>query len=325
MTYLHKLPFLCAILVLISAVPPLHADTARSDLRGEINRGTVMIMAGSVDGTYARFAQDISNVVDRIGDLRVLPVLGKGSVQNIKDLIYLRGIDLAIVQSDVLDEMRELGFASDEIRYVTKLYDEEVHIIARQEVVSIKELAGRRVSIGNELSGSNMTARILFRALDVPVEFVELPVSEARSALINGEIEALVYVAGKPVAGFERFRESDRLTLLPLELDKELVSRGYGSANFQPSDYPALVQSTTPTISVGAVMAVYNWPEDANPLSRYQKSARATIAILDALPFLGTAGFHEKWREVDPQAQVPGWQRFKPIDQWLATRRGEKL
>ncbi len=295
----------------------------------DINRGTVGIVAGSVEGTYSRFAQDISDVVDQIGDVRVLAILGKGSVQNILDLLYLRGVDLAIVQSDVLEAMTmealQVRNIRDKVRYVTKLYDEEVHVVTRREFTSIKELAGKRVSIDNSLSGTNLTARLLFNAMDLQVNFVNQPIVEARSALLRGDIDAMVYVAGKPVSGFASLRAEDGLHILPIELDKQLDAAGYLGGRFTASDYPALVTGEIPTISVGAVLAVYNWPEDMNPSSRYQKTARVVREILEALPLLRDGLYHKKWNEVDPSIKIGSWTRFKPVDQWLKASRGDAL
>jgi TRAP transporter TAXI family solute receptor len=261
--------------------------------------------------------------------VRVLAILGKGSVQNILDLLYLRGVDLAIVQSDVLQAMTmeeaPVRDIRDKVRYVTKLYNEEVHIVARREIGSIKELSGLRVSVDNALSGTNMTARLLFGVLDIPVEFVNQPTVEARAALLRGDIDALVYVAGKPVSAFASLREADSLHLLPIELEKELDAAGYLGGRFTSGDYPALVAAEVPTISVGAVLAVYNWPEDANPSSRYQKTARVVREILEALPLLQEGLYHEKWSEVDPSSDVGSWTRFKPVQEWLGANRGDAL
>jgi uncharacterized protein len=49
-----------------------------------------------------RIAADLAAVLDGGQTLRVLPVLGKGSLQNLADILYLRGIDVGIVQSDAL-------------------------------------------------------------------------------------------------------------------------------------------------------------------------------------------------------------------------------
>jgi TRAP transporter TAXI family solute receptor len=295
-----------------------HAQSVE-ELRASINKGTVGIVGGSVGGTYSRFAQDLSNVIDEVGDVRVLATLGKGSQQNIYDLLFLRGIDLAIVQSDVLEALSEnppIPDLKDKIRYITKLYNEEIHIVARKEIISVKQLVGKRVSVGNTGSGTNMTARVVFKALDIPIEYVNQPVSEAKSSLLNGDIDAIVYVAGKPVATFESFTKSDNVGLIKVEMEKELSDAGYISGNFTAQDYPALVDTPVPTIAVGAILAVYNWPEDDDETGRYRKTERMTNEILNALPLLREDRFHKKWKDVNPKFELESWNRFKPAVDW---------
>jgi TRAP transporter TAXI family solute receptor len=310
-----------AIKILVLALTPMALSAQTPDeLRARINKGTVGIVAGSVGGTYSRFAQDLSNVIDEVGNVRVVAMLGKGSQQNIYDLLFLRGIDLAIVQSDVLEALSEnppIPNLKEKIRYITKLYNEEIHIVARKDVLSIKQLVGGKISIGNVGSGTNMTARVVFDALDIPVDYINQPISEAKSALLNGEIDAIVFVAGKPVSSFESFTENDGVRLIKVEMEKELSDAGYISGNFTSQDYPALVDSPVPTIAVGAILAVYNWPQDDDPTGRYQKTARMTEEILDALSLLRENRFHKKWRDVDPSFELDSWNRFEPAKQWL--------
>ena len=71
-------------------------------LTAQANSGTVGVIAGGVDGTYIRIAADLAAVLDDGVRLRVIPIIGKGSLQNLSDIMFLRGIDIGIVQSDVL-------------------------------------------------------------------------------------------------------------------------------------------------------------------------------------------------------------------------------
>lgn len=64
--------------------------------------GTVGIVTGDIDGTGIRIASDLARVLDSGAELRIIPIAGKGSIQNINDLLTLRAVDIAIVQSDVL-------------------------------------------------------------------------------------------------------------------------------------------------------------------------------------------------------------------------------
>src|SRR5438477_2165847 len=65
---------------------PLAAQQAPGDLKARTNRGTIGIISGGVDGTYIRIAADLANVLEEPDSLRILPVIGKGSVQNLADL-----------------------------------------------------------------------------------------------------------------------------------------------------------------------------------------------------------------------------------------------
>ena len=115
--------------------------------RDLVNQGTVGIISGGIAGTYVRIAADLADAFDRGYDMRVLPVIGKGSVRNIEDLLLLRGIDIAIVQSDVLEFYKRADLfpgIEDKIAYITKLYEEEVHLLARAEIASVDELRGRQ-------------------------------------------------------------------------------------------------------------------------------------------------------------------------------------
>ena len=151
-----------------------HAGAQSPDvLRNSVNQGTVAVISGGVNGTYIRIASDLAAVLDKEGQLRILPIIGKGSVQNIIDLLYLRGVDVAILQSDVLSFSRKENLhptLPQRIRYITKLYNEEVHILARNDVVQLSELAGKKVNVDVVGSGTAMTASVLFDALGLKIE-----------------------------------------------------------------------------------------------------------------------------------------------------------
>ena len=187
--------------------------------RDLVNQATVGIISGGIAGTYVRIAADLADAFDEGYDLRVLPVIGKGSVRNIEDLLLLRGIDIAIVQSDVIEFYRRGDLypgIEDKIAYITKLYEEEVHILARAEIGSVDELRGRRVNFGTEGSGTFMTAGIIFDELGLDVEVTTLPEPEALAKLRAGDIDGLVFVGGQPLALLSQIEADSGLRLLPI-------------------------------------------------------------------------------------------------------------
>ena len=288
---------------------------------GRANVGTVGIISGGVDGTYIRIASDLATVLDDGNRLRVIPVVGKGSVQNIADILYLRGIDIGIVQSDVLayaQRNRLHPGMAQSIQYITKLYDEEVHVLARRDVASVQDLAGKAVNVDVRGSGTAMTASVLFDSLKIPIQTVNDDQAKALERLQRGEIAALVYVSGKPARLFSSLTAESGLRLLPVPITTPLLET-YLPAQFSSADYPHLVPQGPPidTIAVGSVMATFAWPAGHE---RHRKVARFVEAFFGHFQDFMQPPRHPKWKDVNLAAQVPGWTRFGPAQEWLRTQ-----
>jgi TRAP transporter TAXI family solute receptor len=287
-------------------------------LREQTNRGTVGIISGGINGTYIRIATDLASVLDDGESVRVLAIMGKGSVQNIDDIMYLRGIDVGIVQSDVFAFVKSQNrhpTIDQRIHYITKLYNEEFHLLARKNIATVEDLAGQKVNFGVQGSGTYMTGSIVFDKLDVEVEPVSLDQGLALEKLRTGEIAALVYVAGKPTALFNEIQPADDLHLLPIPLNPTILET-YLPSWFTNEDYPNVVPKgqTVKTVAVGAVMAVYNW-DPGTP--RYRKVARFIDAFFSRFEEFQKPPRHPKWQDVSLTAEVPGWNRFRPAEEWL--------
>ncbi|RYI87617.1 MAG: TRAP transporter substrate-binding protein, partial [Acetobacteraceae bacterium] len=287
-------------------------------LSARANAGTVGVIAGGIDGTYARIAADLAAVLDEPDGLRVLPILGKGSVQNISDILALRGVDVGIVQSDVLAYARRerlLPGVEQFIQYIAKLYDEEVHVLAAPGITALADLAGKPVNVDGRGSGTAMTATILFDGIAIEPRYA--PQDTALEQLRRGEIAALVYVAGKPARLFTGIPAESRLHFLPVPATPALLET-YLPSTLAPTDYPTLVGGApVETIAVGAVMAAYAWPQATE---RHRKVARFVEAFFTKFPDFLRPPRHPKWREVNLAAQVPGWTRFGPAAAHVAKR-----
>src|ERR1700720_1564553 len=96
-----------ALAALIAAFSAASKATAQQPTATAINRGVVELETSGAAGISVRIAEDLANLIDDGTTRRVVPVVGKGSLQNLTDLKYLRGIDMAIVQTDVLEYAKE--------------------------------------------------------------------------------------------------------------------------------------------------------------------------------------------------------------------------
>jgi TRAP transporter TAXI family solute receptor len=320
---------IAAIALLAAALMwPGEAAAQRAEARRDrLNQNTVTIITGGVNGTYVRIASDLAAVLDQGDRLRVLPMLGKGSVQNITDLLYLRGIDVAIVQSDVLRFVRDQGIEANiegRIRYVTKLYNEEVHVLARGGIASLADLAGKPVNFDVKGSGTAMTATTLFGLLGIAVAPTHFDQALALEKLRTGEIQAMLFVAGKPTELFRAIDPAPGLRFLPIPANPTLLET-YLPSTLEHRDYPRLISEGSPpleTIAVGAVMAAYNWDTNTD---RYRRVARFVEAFFGRYDAFLKPPRHPKWQEVNLAATLPGWSRIQVAEDWLARQATGQL
>jgi TRAP transporter TAXI family solute receptor len=282
-----------------------------------VNATTIGVISGGADGTYIRIAADLANVLDS-DQLRILPIIGRGSLQNLRDLMFLRGVDVGIVQMDAREGLRVDSLyenATQKLRYIARLYNEEVHVLARKGIVDVRELNGKRVNIDKAGSGTNLTARVIFDRLGIKPEFTAFDQSSSYERLRTGEIDAALYVAGRPVRAIAEFSGQADFHLLAIPFESELAQT-YFPARFTSEDYPRLVEAgrTVETIAVGNLLVVFNWPSGSE---RYHRLTRFVDGFFSQFDGLLQPGRHPKWREVNLSATVPNWQRFRPAEEWL--------
>lgn len=283
-----------------------------------VNRGVVELETGSSAGISVRIAEDLANAINDGATRRVVPVVGKGSLANLTDLKLLRGIDIAILQTDTLDYAREQQLfpgIEASITYIAKLYNEEFHLLARREINSIGDLANQKVSVDLRDSGTAITAGRLFDLLKLPVTLTNDPPEVALEKLRSGEIMALAFVAGKPAPFFCDIKGDDGLHLLAVPFGP-VMATGYVPARLTAADYPNLVPQSrsVDTISVGAVLVAANLQQAPE---RYRNVANFVEAFFTGFPSLLERGRHPKWREVNLGAELTGWRRYPPAEQWL--------
>src|ERR1700743_2324731 len=115
-----------------------------------LNENTVTCITGTIGGTYVQIGADLASVLDDGNNLRVLPIVGRGSVQSVADILFLQGVDIGVVRADTLDYLERKGLAKDikrQFTYVTKLYNEEMQVIASKSIHNLHDLEGKTVSV----------------------------------------------------------------------------------------------------------------------------------------------------------------------------------
>jgi TRAP transporter TAXI family solute receptor len=282
-----------------------------------LNANTVTLISGTIGGTYVQFGADLASVLDDGNNLRVLPIVGRGSVQSVADILFLQGVDLGIVRSDTLDYLERKGFAKDikkQFTYVTKLYNEEVHVVASKSIRNLRDLNGKTVSVDLPNGGTFVTALTVFERLGMKPKVVYIEQRIALEKLKAGEIDAVIVCGGKPYKSVSSFKD-DRFHLVTVDYEKPLQG-DYLPARLSAKDYPNLIsdQEQVDTIAVPAVLAAYNWAPNTD---RYRKLTQFVDAFFTKFPTFQNPPFHPKWKEVSLSAPLSDWQRFPAAQLWL--------
>lgn len=300
--------------------------TARNDpaaiqrLGDQINQNTISIMSGNPNATYLSLAYDLSAVLDDGDSFRVLPVIGKGGGQNLRDVRFLKGIDLGITQSVILNRARrsgEIGNIDDKIVYIAKLYNEEMHFVVRNDsgIEKLEDLNGKIVNFSDIGSGTQVSTRDILEKLGVHAKEVNMGQGDAAVALKKGEIDATILIAGKPTGSTAKLKSSDGFKLLPVAYSKSLQQE-YLPAVLTHADYPGLIKEgeQIDTVAVGAVLIAYNWPKGTD---RYNRIVSFIDHFFPKLAEFQKPPRHGKWKETNLAAKLPGWTRFAYADEWL--------
>ena len=313
--------------VAAQAVPKsLEQGGTEDETRNRKNMWMVGIAGGLMSGTNMRFADEMAQVLDDGDNLRVIPMVTYGAASNLEDLLFVRGVDVAITQSDVFEYLktqRKIANLEGRVHYILRLPISEMHLIAGEDVRTIEDLRGKKVNFGPAGSASSLTGTIVFQRFGVKVEPTLYDSAMAMQKLKSGEIAALIRVVGKPVDALTKIPASAGLHLVPLPYSKNLADF-YTLGEFTSEDYPGLVADgeTVDTIAVPSVLAVYNWPKNSD---RYRRLARFVEALHSKWDKFQEPPRHPKWKDVNLAATVPGWTRSSIAEDMLRKLRQDAV
>ena len=332
----NALVLLCALFTLplqLAQAQGQRASVSYEEKKRQTNDIAVTIVTSGLSCTCARFAEDIRNVVNdlRPDGLRVLPVLGVGGLQNANDVLFMKGIDMGVVDEDNLRLLKKRDpqlYANLEqrIQYITKLYNSEFHVLARNEIRTYDDFRGKKVSFNLKDSQTEVTADIIFNALKIDVQRANYDNDEAIKKLREGEISAMIILSGAPQAALAKLKTEDGVHFLALDReslpnhDLHSIFSDYLPAEITHEHYPNLIAEGTsvPTVANRALLVTYSWPEES---VRYKRIAKFVQEFFGKIDQFHSSARHPKWKEVNLSAEIPGWTRFKPAAEWLAAHR----
>src|SRR5215470_9888943 len=315
------------------ATPTLAPALTYDEAKRETNDIAVAIVVSGLTCTCARFAEDIRNVINDLkpNGIRVLPMLGVGGLQNLKDVLFLRATDMAVVDQDNLTLLKQRDpklYASIEqrVQYITKLYTAEFHVLATNDIKSYDDLKNKKVNFNLKDSQTDVTADRIFSMLSIPTERSYYDNDEAIQKLLKHEISAMIVLTGGPQAALAKLRTQDGVHFLPLDQDSlpgynlSAIRAEYLSIELTNKLYPNLIPNGTsvPTIANHALLVSYAWPEGSEKYRRLERFVNEFFGKIDK--FKDNSARHPKWAEFNVWTDIPGWTRFKPAANWLAAQ-----
>jgi TRAP-type uncharacterized transport system substrate-binding protein len=328
--------YLLQLAALIPLFPPLHsADVHAQAARGasprrgsvqdskkeEMNAWTVGLAGGLLEGAPLRLAAEIARVVDDGPNLHVLPIVTRGATENLNSLLYLRGVDTAIINSDALEEYKvQVPEIRRRITYLLNLFPSELHVFVRPEIASLQDLAGKRVNFNTQGTAAAYSGPMIFSRLGINAEKTFIPHQIALEQMRKGEMAAVVFITSKPVDAFVKGRWEPGFKFLAVNYDGKFEDY-YLPAVLEATEYPGLIKQgeRVSTIAVPTALVAFNWSAKSN---RYQRVARFTDMLFSRIDRLQAPGFDPKWKSINLAATVPGLDRFAAAQEWLDRQAG---
>lgn len=301
----------------------------------DANANTVSIISSAAAAAYTRFSEDIMNVLDEKeqGGLRVLPMLGRGGGQNFLDLLFLRGVDMGLMEQDIISYFKRkdpilFGKSDRSLQYIAKISNSEYHIFVRKDIKKLEDLRGKVVSFYKPNSSSAIASETVFNTCGIEVDGQFMDPHLAEQRFKKGEIAGVARISGAPHAAFNPYK-AEHGHFLPITASTlpagcyEKLLQIYLPAFLKPEHYPDIIAKgeMVPTVANSTILAVYAWPETTD---RYKKLAGFVKKFFDKIDEFRTGPRHPKWKEINLAAEVPGWTRFKPAQEWLDEMRKQE-
>lgn len=248
-------------------------------------------------------------------ELKVVPTVGRGGVETIRDVFTLPSTDMAIIAVVLADRLRlakDFGDIANRLVSIAPLFTEELQVLAPADIRDIHDLAGKKVNLGAKDSTGAILGEEIFKSLGVEVNEVNVDFDTALDEMRAGHLAATLLISGKPVRYLATRTPSTGFHFLSVPYEPAL-EKTYVPAVLSHDDYPHLIDAgtTVETVGVSSALMAYNWPPESE---RFHLLESFVQRLLAHLPELQSGTHHPKWKEVDLTASTPGWARFHAAD-----------
>jgi len=299
-----------------------------TDQANQVNRHTVGVVF-THEELFHQLVHNMEDALEPVSGLRIVPIMGKNHVQSIYDLLYLKGVDLAMVRADAVEYVKRAGKfynIGGLVRSIAKMSEEKIVIIANTSIKSVADLRDKPVVFGTPGSGEFVTGSIAFDSLKILTESLTDSTAIGTEQLKSGEVSALIYLLKENDAIHSSADQKTRDLILKLSKDDDLhvvpisederLSAIYTPTKLTNDDLPSLLDEGEEivTYSVDAILAAYRWRRD-HP--RLRKVSRFVTALAENLDILKTEKYQPVWERVDLKNSTPNIQRSALVQRFV--------
>ncbi|MEE9322500.1 MAG: hypothetical protein V3U76_18810 [Granulosicoccus sp.] len=300
----------------------------------KVNNNTVGVVF-THEELYHQLVHNMQHELEPSSGLRIVPVMGTNHVQSVYDLLFLKGIDLALVRADAIEYVKRVGKyhgVQRVVESVSKVSDEKIIVVASKDYNSLKELDGQVVGHGSAGSGTFVTSTLVFQTLEIEPVYIEVDSLSAIEKVQSGELAAMVYLlkasdavqsdADLEVAkAIAEINSSGKLHIIEISGNEEL-DKVYSRTLLGNEELPDVIASgdSIKTYAVDTILAAYRWERD-NPRSK--RVGRFTNALVENLEKLQSGDNQPVWKRLDLSLITPSILRSPMIDEAIANKEAE--
>lgn len=308
---------------------PTRADAAR------VNDNTIGVVF-THEELFHQLVHNLEAELEQESNLRIVPIMGKNHVQSVFDLLYLKGIDLALLRADALEYVRRNADMDSVLRVtrnIAKISDEKLIVVASTDYDSIEDLDGQVVGFGIHGSGEFVTGSLAFDIMGIESIPIEVDEVTAIERVKSGELAAIVYLLRAPDAiqtgtdleaskAMAALKADEEVHVLPLP-ESEAMSAIYRPTTLTNDDLPLIpAGESIASYSVDVILAAYNF-RDAN--IRSQKQERFVNAFVDGLDGLQSDVYQPVWKRVELGLQTPNVASSSLVTAIVAEREARQV
>ena len=277
---------------------------------GKTSAAELKYATGGTSGTYYGFSGVIANVLnEKLKDTLNLKVESTGASKANIQMLASGDADIAIVQNDVMyyaytgTDLFAGGAPITSFSAVCSCYPEYVQILAKKDIKSVEQLAGKNVSVGDAGSGTEFNAKQILGAYNLTFDDINVSnqsFADSADALKNGTIDAAFVVAGYPTTAVTELATNFDFNLLAIDEDHAAkLQNDYGFYYYGviPGGTYKPVADDVPAVAVMATIVASN-KVSANAVYAFVKGLFDYKADI-------TAG-HVKGAELDLNTAVSG-------------------